>query len=224
MYMVECLEYTATGFFFGLIGALVFYMGIQTYFQYLSLLYFAYDLKNINIENYFFYSPALTEWVEQLAYEFSVIEKWFLILGSMYSIIYAVNLPKGAVVFKGNLSVHTACNFLFYITWIGIIILFVIAIPSFIFFSRRFVKDCIYSCKRKSINKIKRQIKMLSYQSTEEDLKMIDMKIKLINEINNSESYPLKFSHTIFDNIYTIFFSVITSVSPLFSIIKQFIF
>lgn len=224
MYMVGCLDYTKTGFFFGLLGALIFYLGIQSYFQYLSLLYFAYDLKNLEIKKYFFYSPALTEWVEQLAREFNVIEKWFLILGSMYSIIYAVNLPPGTFVLSDSLLINTPCNFLFYLTWIGIIILFVIAIPSFIFLSRLFIKDCIYMCKRKSINTIKKQINMLSQQSTEEDLKMIDMKIKLINEITNSECYPLKYSRTIFDNAYTIFFSIITSVSPLISIIEQFIF
>lgn len=224
MYMVGCLEYTATGVFFGLLGALIFYLGIQSYFQYLSLLYFTYDLKNLDIKKYFFYSPALTEWVEQLAQEFNIVEKWFLILGSMYSIIYAVNLPKGAVVLNDCLYINTPCNFLFYLTWIGIIILFVIAIPFFIFLSRHLIKDCIYTCKRKSINIIKNQINMLSYQSTENDLKMIDMKIKLINEITNSECYPLKYSNTIFDNMYTIFFSIITSVSPLLSIIEQVVF
>lgn len=223
MYMVGCLEFTATGLLFGLVGALVFYLGIQTYLQYLSLLYFAYDLKNLDIKKYFFYSPALTEWVEQLAREFHLIEKWFIILGSMYSIIYAVNLPKGTFILKSSLLINTPCNFLFYLTWIGIILLFVIAIPSFIFLSRQFIKDCIYLCKRKSINIIKGQINMLSYHSTEEDLKMIDMKIKVINEITNSQCYPLKYSRSIFDNAYTIIFSIITSVSPFISIFKQFI-
>lgn len=222
MYRVGCLAYTFTGFFFGILGALVFYIGIQTYFQYLSLIYFAYDLRNLDIKKYFFYCPALTEWIEQLAHEFNVVEKWFLMLGSMYSIIYAVNLPKETFIVKNGLSIHTPCNFLFYATWIGIIILFVIAIPSFIILSRHFIKECVYLCKRKSISAIKNQIKMLSYQSTENDLKMINMKIALINEVTKSENYPLKYSHTIFDNIYTIFFSIATLLSPLMSIIKQF--
>lgn len=223
MYQVGCLEYTLTGCFFGMIGALVFYIGIQTYLQYISLIYFAYDLKNLDIKKYFFYCPALTEWIEQLAHEFNVVEKWFLMLGTMYSIIYAVNLPKGTFVLKNSLSIQTSCNFLFYVTWIGIIVLFVLAIPSFIILSRHFIKECVYLCKRKSINAIKNQIKLLSYQSTENDLKMINMQIALINEISMSEKYPLKYNHTVFDNVYTIIFSITTLLSPLMSIIKQFI-
>lgn len=223
MFQVGCLEFTFTGFFFGILGALVFYIGIQTYLLYMSLIYFAYDLKSLDINKYFFYCPALTEWIEQLAHEFNVVEKWFLMLGSMYSIIYAVNLPKGTFIVQNSLSIHTSCNFLFYVTWIGIIVLFVIAIPSFIILSRHFIKECVYICKRKSINIIKKQIKMLSYQSTEDDLKIINMKIALISEVSKSENYPLKYSHTIFDNFYTIIFSATTLISPLISIFEQFI-
>lgn len=223
MYKVGCLEYTLTGYYFGLLGALIFYIGIQTYLKYVSLLYFAYDLRNLDIKKYFFYSPALTEWINQLAHSFSCIEKWLLILGSMYSIIYAVNLPKGAIIISQGISIHTPCNFLFLITWIGIIIFFALAIPSFIILSRSFVKDCIYSCKCKSINIIKNQIKILSIQSTEDELKIINMKISLINEISKSDNYPLKYSHTIFDNTYAATFTIVTLISPFVSIIEQLI-
>lgn len=56
MYRVGCLAYTITGFFFGILGALVFYIGIQTYLQYLSLIYFTYDLRKLDIKKYFLLS------------------------------------------------------------------------------------------------------------------------------------------------------------------------
>lgn len=224
MFRVGCLEYTPTGCFGAILGAIVFYVGIQAYQQYLALLYFASDLKNLKIRNYFFYFPASTEWIDQLSFEFNYIEKWFLALGSMYSIIYAANLPPNAISFDNGISFHTPCNFLFIITWIGIIIFFALAVPVFTILSRYFIKNCIYACKRVSINKLEQQIAILSIQTSETDLNSINQKLSVIKEILNAENYPAKYSRSIFDNIYTVSFSIVTLICPLASIIEPFLF
>lgn len=41
MFKVGCLENTITGIYGGILGAVVFYVGIQAYFRYLMLLYFS---------------------------------------------------------------------------------------------------------------------------------------------------------------------------------------
>ena len=224
MFKIGCLEYTPTGIYGGILGAFVFFVGIQAYIKYLALLYFVYDLKRVNIKHYFFYIPALTDWIVILAHEFSYIEKWFLILGLMYSTMYAINIPANAIIFNNGISIQTSSNFLFIITWIGIIIFFALAVPIFTFLSRYFIKECICKCKSISIKNIEKQIEVLSNNASETDLKTIQIKLSLIKEISMSEEYPLKYRHTVFNSFYALCLAVMTLVSPFMSIIKQLFF
>lgn len=224
MFKVGCIEYTPTGIYGGILGALVFVIGIQAYIKYIGLLYFAYDLKKLHIEHYFFYIPAMTDWIVQLAHEFSYIEKWFLALGLMYSIMYAINVPANAIVFNNGILIQTSCNFLFIITWIGIIIFFALAVPTFTFLSRYFIKTCICKCKSVSIKKIEIQIKALTNNASEKDLSNIQAKLSLIKEISLSEEYPLKYQYTVFHSFYTLSLALLTFISPFISFAKQIIF
>lgn len=192
MFRLGCLEYTITGVYGGVLGAVVFYCGIQLYFRYLSLLYFSYDLKNLRVENYFFYRPALTDWISCLAREFRYVEKWFLVLGLMYSGIYALNVPNGAVMFNNGVSLHTGSNGLFVLTWVGIIVFFILAAPIFAFLSRHYIKECIRKCKRNSIKELEKLFIRLAIHSGEGDLDIPPASLVIINQVADSEDYPLK--------------------------------
>lgn len=224
MFVVECLEITITGIYGGILGGVVFYVGIQAYIHYIALLYFAYSLRHIHVDDYSFYFPALTDWIRRLAREFSFIEKWFLILGLMYSIIYAINLPRNAILIEHGITLNSNCNALVIITWSGILILFALAFPLFTFLSRTFIKDVIYNCKCNSINKIEKQLFVLSNRPTEEDFLVIERLISLRKIISESDEYPLKYSRTIFDKIYTIILALITLISPFLSFAEKIIF
>lgn len=224
MFVVGCLEITITGIYGGILGGTVFYIGIQAYLHYISLLYFAYDLRHIQIKDYSFYFPALTNWIRKLARELSYIEKWFLILGLMYCTIYAINLPKGTILINHNISFNSNCDVLLLITWSGILIFFAIAFPLFTFLSRVFIKDVIYNCKCSSINKIETHLSVLSSHPTEGELLLIERFVSLAKVISESDDYPLKYSRTIFDHAYTVTVSLITLVSPFLSIIQEIIF
>ena len=224
MFEVGCLEHNLTGIYGCILGAIVFYQGIQAYLRYLMLLHFSWDLKNLQLKNYFFYIPSLTDWIVRLAREFSYIEKWFLVLGLMYTSIYVINIPAGTIVIGDGISFHASSNFLFIITWIGIIVFFAFAVPTFTFLSRHFIKRCIWQCKCTSIKKLEKQIDILSTDTSEDDLNALQAKLSLIKEISLSEDYPLKYKHTVFDKIYTICLGLLTLISPFTSIIEQVLF
>lgn len=221
MYEVGCLEYTYTGVYGGILGGLVFYVGIQAYIHYISLLFFAYDLRHVQIRDYSFYFPALTKWIRALAREFSFIEKWFLILGLMYSSIYAINLPKGTIIINDGLVLNSKCNGLLMLTWIGILLLFAVAFPVFTFLGRSYIKEVIYHCKCNSINQIEKQLSIISNQPTKEDLALIEKYIALTNMISQSDNYPLNYGRTIFNSIYTIVLSLVTLISPLLTFVEK---
>lgn len=224
MFAVGCLETTITGIYGGILGGLVFYIGIQDYLHYIAFLYFAYDLRRIQIKDYSFYFPALTNWIRKLARELSYIEKWFLILGLMYSIIYAINLPKDTIRIEHNILFNSNCNFLLIATWIGILVFFAIAFPVFTFLGRIFLKEVIYNCKCNSISKIDTQLFVLANSTTKEDLEIIERLVSLIKTVSESDEYPLKYSRTLFDKAYTVTISLITLISPFISIAEKIIF
>ncbi len=224
MFILRCLEFTPTGFYGGVLGALVFYIGIKAYLHYITLLYFAYDLRNIQIKNYSFYFPALTEWFGRLAKEFSFVEKWFLFLGAMYTTIYAINLPISSILHNGKIDINTPNNIMFFITWIGIFFLFVFAFPLLTFLSRSFLKYIIYACKCTSIKIIEKQMAIFSVQTPGEDLDLIEKQISLVKAIETSDNYPIKYSRTIFDSMYSISMALVTLLSPFFSIIEKIFF
>lgn len=224
MFKVQCLERTVTGFYGGILGGCVFYIGIQAYIHYVALLYFAYDLRHIEVRDYSFYFPAMTNWIRRLAREFSYIEKWFLALGLMYSIIYAMNLPEDTIHIDHGITLHSDHNGLLIFTWGGILILFALAFPVFTFLSRAFLKDVICNCKCNSINEIETKLLALSHQYTEENCKLIEQYISLEKAISESDEYPLKYGRTVFDKIYTITLAFITIVSPFLSFAEKIIF
>lgn len=221
MFILGCIEYSVTGLFIGVLSSIVFYTGIQTYLKYVALLYFVYNLKKPNINHYSFYFPAMTDWIVKLAYQFSYIEKWFLILGLMYSGIYAVNIPQNAIIINNGIFFHTTSNMLFFITWGGIIIFFALAVPSFTLFSRYYIKKYIQQCKIMSIEKIEQKTMVFSSQVTSVDLNFIYLQISLIKEISSSEEYPLRYKHTFWKSVYTIIFSLLTILSPFLSIVNE---
>lgn len=199
MFVVGCLDRTVTGIYGGFLGAVVFYVGIQAYFKYLGLLYFSWNLKNLEINHYFFYYPVLTGWIDRLAREFSYIEKRFFILGLMYCGIYMINIPTDSIVFKTSTVFQTIPNTLFTLTWVGIIIFFVIAVPVFMFLSRHFLKECIGQCKRRSIEILNDEIEELSSNNAQINLSAVKMRLMVIKDISISADSPFKYKHIILD-------------------------
>ena len=179
MFAVGCLEPTITGIYGGALGAVVFYIGIQTYIHYLSLLQFSFNLKNIKINDYSFYYPALTKWMRELSKEFKFIEKWFITLGLMYITIYTINIPQDFIATAG-LPLN-----MFLASWAGICILFIFAVPFLFSIRKDSLKTLVCKCKENSLNHLERKLATVP-NSTEQDRYAF-----LIKSVSGTENYPL---------------------------------
>ena len=179
MFAVGCLEPTITGIYGGALGAVVFYIGIQAYIHYLSLLQFSSNLKNIEINDYSFYYPALTKWMRELSKEFKFIEKWFITLGLMYITIYAINIPQDFIATAG-LPLN-----MFLASWAGIFILFIFAVPFLFSIRKDSLKSLVCKCKENSLNHLERKLATVP-NSTEQDRYAF-----LIKSVSGTENYPL---------------------------------
>ena len=175
MFAVGCLEPTITGIYGGVLGAVVFYIGIQAYIHYLSLLHFSSNLRNCKINDYSFYYPALTKWMRVLSKEFKFIEKWFLVLGFMYITIYAINIPQGTFSTTG-----IVLN-LFLTNWAGIFILFIFAVPFLFNIHKNSLKTVVCGCKANSIHQLEKKLTAVPD----------DRYAFLIKSVSQTENYPL---------------------------------
>ena len=175
MFAVGCLEPTLTGIYGGILGAVIFYIGIQAYIHYLSLLHFSSDLKNIPINDYSFYYPALTKWMRELSKEFQFIEKWFVALGFLYITIYAINIPQGTLTTTG------LTQNLFLTSWIGIFVLFILAVPFLFNIRKNSLKTVVCGCKANSIHQLETKL------TAAPD----DRYAFLIKSVSSTENYPL---------------------------------
>lgn len=175
MFAVGCLEPTITGIYGGVLGAVVFYIGIQAYIHYLSLLHFSSNLRNCKINDYSFYYPALTKWMRVLSKEFKFIEKWFLILGLMYITIYAINIPQGTLAITG------LPQNLFLTSWAGIFILFILAVPFLFNIRKNSLKTVVCGCKANSIHQLEKKLTAVPD----------DRYAFLIKSVSQTENYPL---------------------------------
>lgn len=61
MFKFGCIEKSATGIYGGLLGSVVFYIGIQLYIKYISILKFIYSLQNIS--DYELYYHDMMQWL-----------------------------------------------------------------------------------------------------------------------------------------------------------------
>ena len=175
MFAVGCLEPTITGIYGGVLGAVVFYIGIQAYIHYLSLLHFSSNLRNCKINDYSFYYPALTKWMRVLSKEFKFIEKWFLVLGFMYITIYAINIPQGTFSTTG-----IVLN-LFLTNWASIFILFIFAVPFLFNIRKNSLKTVVCGCKANSIHQLEKKLTAVPD----------DRYAFLIKSVSQTENYPL---------------------------------
>ena len=222
MFVLGSVETTITGIYGALLGALVFYTGIMAYVKYISLSYFAYDLKNVDVTNYFFYYPSLTDWIKKLATLFSFIEKWFLVLGVLYTTLFAINLPPNTINFYDGLILNSNNDFLLIITWIGILFFFVLAFPALTFFSHGCIKSKITMLKNITIQEIEKRISSL-HDGSADNLDSIGKYLNLIKAVDETANYPLKSVRAIFDGIYSMLMALAALVSPLLPLIENII-
>ena len=88
---------------------------------------------------------------------------------------------------------------MFTLTWVGIIVFFVIAVPVFMFLSRHFLKECIGQCKRRSIEILNDEIEELSSNNAQINLSAVKMRLMVIKDISISSDSPFKYKHIILD-------------------------
>jgi hypothetical protein len=107
------------------------------------------------------------------------------------------------------------------ITWIGILCLFAIALPTLTFLVRSFVKQEVRELKSKSIKNIEKRIERITEDTERGDLEATEKLLDIVKRVNDSADYPLRSSSTVFNGFYSVIMGGITLVSPILPIIES---
>lgn len=170
-------------------------LGQTLYVYYVILLY---RLTNHNEFKYNFYFPARTEWVVHLTKLGRRLNNSFFILGFIYTLVYFINVPDGAINWTSNpvfnplesIEIATSNNLIFVISWVTIFLIIIIAFPAYYLLQTSFIKLLIRKLKDISLNEIQDYMTVQRFKDKGE----IDTELKyynLMNSIETSASFPI---------------------------------
>ena len=194
---LEYIQFDVVGFYALLMILLMLITAIlgQTVYVYYILLLFG--LNKQSEFKYNFYMPAKTGWIVLIAKTGRMLNNCFFILGFIYTLVFYLNSPKGAILidsskggFMKGFVLSTPDNQAFLISWVTIIIIIFIAFPIYYFIQNNYLKSIIRKLKDKSISEISVLMKAGAIK-TQENLELELKYLTLINNVENSAKKPL---------------------------------
>ncbi|MBD5101426.1 MAG: hypothetical protein HDT27_01780 [Subdoligranulum sp.] len=195
--MLEYIELDCIGAYALYIAGSSVLIGAYGYVQYLCFLWFVYQAGKLEYrsESYNIYTPAATPWVSQLAKTSQKLRSFFLWIGLIYVIEYAMLVPTDKISFEDDkISLDTPNNAAFLISWLALFLLVIIAFPVINHYQRKFVTDLVEKLKEQTVQD-------LSALMAEEKRNQKDKRVRMsmvitysviIENIRHTKSYPTK--------------------------------
>lgn len=195
--MLEYIELDGIGIYAIYIAGSSVLIGAYGYVQYLCFLWFVYQAGKLEYrsESYNIYAPAATPWVSQLAKTSQKLRSFFLWIGLIYVIEYAMLIPTDKISFEDDIiSLNTPNNAAFLISWLALFFLVIIAFPVINHYQRKFVMDLVEKLKDQTVQDL--SVLMAAEKRGEQDrqrrMSTVITYSVIIENIRNTKSYPIK--------------------------------
>lgn len=194
---LEYIDWDSIGIYAIYIAGSSVLIGAYGYVQYLCFLWFVYQAGKLEYrsESYNMYTPAATPWVSQLAKISQRLRSFFLWIGLIYVIEYAMLVPADKISFTDNtISLNTPNNAAFLVSWLALFLLVIVAFPVINHYQRKFVTDLIEKLKEQTVQEL--SVLMVEEKHSEQDkrwrMSMVITYSVLIENIRRTKSYPIK--------------------------------
>ncbi|MBL1226757.1 hypothetical protein [Enterococcus sp. BWR-S5] len=203
-----------TGFYGIGLGSAAFYFGVIAYYYYVTYLFFLQDLKKLNfsVNNY---APAYTPYFITITDNLITVEKFFFVIGFLYTLLYSIMSFSSVSFHSWKITLNVANEYWFILTWVLILLFFVIAYPILTIYSKHILKITIQLCK---IKKIQEQFALIEFLDKQTQVDRINSTMEIISRIENSASLPLNLTNSLFNKFFSMFFTFITFITPFISI------
>ena len=195
--LLEYIELDIIGVYAIYIAGSSVLIGAYGYVQYLCFLWFVYQAGKLEYrgESYNIYSPAATPWVSQLAKTSQKLRSFFLWIGLIYVIEYAMLVPTDKISFEDDMiALNTPNNVAFLISWLALFLLVIIAFPVINHYQRKFVTDLVEKLKDQTVQDL--SVLMVEEKRREQDkhkrMSTVITYSVIIENIQHTKSYPIK--------------------------------
>ncbi len=197
IFKLKYIVFNPVGVYALCLGALALFFAIVGYYLFVTFIIFFIRIAHLDVEeikSYTIFSPSNSEWLIKLAIIKKKFQNIFLFLGFLFSLEYALLVPKGAInysqiVLQNNQKfLNVESDFWFISTWLIIILGIIIAFPVYVYLLHRSIKKIIGTLKRKTISELEFLIN-ISY----ENKKMQDVYdyLQMIHAVEKSPDYPI---------------------------------
>ncbi|MBO0441974.1 hypothetical protein, partial [Candidatus Enterococcus ikei] len=215
----EFIKMNVTGIYGIILGIIAFVLGIIAYAYYILLLSFIRDIRflEFSINEY---APAYSPIYISISKLLILIEKYFFIIGFLYTLIYSIMSYKSIVLKSWSINFHVNNDLMFFITWSIIIIFFILGFPCLTLFSKYLLRENIEVLKIKVTQDILNHINSLNRA---ENMEEINALMEIIDKIEKSKKSPIETSNSFFNKIFSAFISTITFLTPFMTIYIDYI-
>lgn len=195
--MLEYIELDIIGVYAIYIAGSSVLIGAYGYVQYLCFLWFVYQAGKLKYrsESYNIYTPAATPWVAQLAKTSQKLRSFFLWIGLIYVIEYAMLVPTDKISFADDtITLNTPNNAAFLISWLALFLLVIVAFPVINHYQRKFVTDLVEKLKDQTVQDL--SVLMAEEKRQEQDkqrrMSAVITYSVIIENVRHTKAYPIK--------------------------------
>ena len=210
------IEINLSGMYGIFLGSITFFGGIIAYYYYIVFLVFINDLSQISLsvkEIIPAYNPSLINLGKNLI----STEKYFFVLGILYTILYAILSFSDLIKLSENVEFFDKSNWLFLISWFTILLFFVFAYPILVFSSKKFLKEVVRKIKQEKINDFFLLIEHRS-KNDPKDIERVNQLLDMINKIDQSKDTPLYRTQSLLNRIAAFISSLFSLITPFLTI------
>lgn len=190
------------------------FVSVFGYMQYIYVLWFLFRVSKCSKMYYNVMFPAQTPFLVKIAALLQQAKWSFFIQGFCYTFEYFILIPKGNVTIGG---IKMPDNFSFFVTWIIIFIVIILAFPIIVIYQEHILTTIINNLKRKQIEYLYTQYKVIN-QNISAKQKIINTYVyqAIIGSVMESADYPLKMQ-----KLGPIFISFVTACIHIINLLNQ---
>lgn len=215
--LVEYIKIDVIGIYAIYIAGSSVLIGVYGYMQYIYFLWFIYRASKCSYmrDTYNLLMPAQTKWVSQLAKVSQNLRNYFLLIGLIYVIEYSILIPKDKIKIVGDsISVNIPNNTAFFVSWVALFLLVIIAFPVINYLQRNLISQLISNLKGQTVNELSQM--MMEEQSRnkykQERMFSIISYSTMIDSVWKSKDYPIN-RHISYETIMTLVTFVVHAVN-----------
>ncbi len=192
--LLEYIKIDIVGIYAIFIAGSSVLFGVYSYAQYLFFLWFIYKAGKCEVIDYDQYTPADTKWITNMAMISQRLRNYFLFIGLIYVIEYAILVPANQITITTTISINMPNNFAFIISWIAVFLLVVVAFPIINRVQFQLISKIVSNLKGRSIKNLS-ELMFLEKERADEKSTSFTTIIAyniLVDTIRKSKDYPLK--------------------------------